>query len=169
MRSIIGTVSVVALLLAQVPISPGFAQSATQPATKHAAVPDPAIVAAFKSFPEGGDQLSSRLADLIVTRPKLAIQMADYIQATPSLSYAQKVAAQHGLGIALKRMKIYAADMPVKALPPPPPPPPAGVFDPTWLIMAALLAGGVVGGLCLSQTGICERGATAAAGVPSPN
>jgi hypothetical protein len=138
MRSTIAIVSAAAMLVAQT--APGFAQNAlstsVQPAVfspgqQSVSLQD--IVAAFDAFPKGGDQLSKRIADLIVRNPKLAVVMVKYVQATPGISREQKVAAEHGLADALTRLGIKAADMPVKALP-------AETWDYTWLLGVAGLA-----------------------------
>jgi hypothetical protein len=107
MRSMVAMVSAAALLLAQVPVTPGFAQGLATAETQQTAV-NPAIVEAFKTFPQGGAGLSSRLSDLIVANRKLAPEMARYVQTAPGLSYAQKIAAEHGLASALDRMGIKA-------------------------------------------------------------
>src|SRR5262249_5209633 len=124
-------VSSVALVVAQ--ISPGFAQNAAPPQVQSAAVapapdatPIPAIVDAFKAYPKGGDELSKRLENIIVSDPDAnAPGLVKYVQTTPSLTKEQKRAAFDGLAAALNRMGINAADMPTKApvykAPPPPP------------------------------------------------
>jgi len=163
MRSIVATVCAAALLLAQVPVTPGFAQGLATAETQQAAV-NPAIVEAFKAFPQGGAGLSNRLSDLIVANRKLAPEMARYVQTAPGLSYAQKIAAEHGLASALDRMGIKA-QLPdrrgCEGLGDPGSSivimPDGRCFDGKWLLYAALLAGGIVGGLCMGQVGICEN------------
>jgi len=148
MRSTIAVVSAVAMLVAQVP--PGFAQNAVSiPAQPVVLSPgqsvnvSPAIVDAFNAFPKGGDQLSKRIADIIVKDPKLAVGMVKYLQATPGISREQKVAAEQGLAEALNRLGIKAADMPVKAAVAP-----AETWDWTWLLAAAAIAGLICWGVC---------------------
>ena len=148
MRSVIAIVSAVAMLGAQVP--PGFAQNAlsrpAQPAafsSGQQSVNISDIVAAFDAFPKGGDQLSSRISDIIVKDPKLATGMVKYLQATPGISRQQKVAAEQGLAEALNRLGIKAADMPVKAAVAP-----AETWDWTWLLAAAAIAGLICWGVC---------------------
>ena len=166
MRSIVATVSAAALLLAQVPVTPGFAQGLATAETQQTAV-NPAIVEAFKAFPQGGAGLSSRLSDLIVANRKLAPEMARYVQTAPGLSYAQKIAAEHGLASALDRMGIKApsafrttagcealGDSGSTIVTPPMA---AICFDLKWLLYAAMIAGGVVFGMCMAQAGICEN------------
>ena len=150
MRSAIAIVSAVALLVAQVP--PSFAQNAlSKPAQPVGFSPgqqsvnvSPAIVDAFNAFPNGGDQLSKRITDIIVRDPKLAMGMVKYLQATPSISREQKLAAEHGLAAALNRLGIKAADMPVKA----PVAPVAEAYDWTWLLALAAIAALICIGVC---------------------
>jgi hypothetical protein len=116
----------VAMLVAQMP--PGFAQNAAttpaQPAAFGAAqdvTPNPAIVDAFKAFPKGGDLLSKRIEDIIVADPKLAPDLAKYVQTAPDLNKEQKQAAFRGLAAALNRLGIKAAELPVYTKEAPPP------------------------------------------------
>ena len=115
----------VAMLVAQVP--PGFAQNAVSTPAQPAAfgpaqdvTPGPAILDAFKAFPKGGDQLSKRIEDLIVGDPKLAPGLAKYMQTAPDLTKEQKQAAFRGLALALNRLGIKAAELPLAKEPPPP-------------------------------------------------
>jgi hypothetical protein len=148
MQSAIAIVSAAAMLVAQVP--PGFAQNTistpAQPAVfspgPQSVNVSPDIVAAFNAFPKGGDQLSKRIADLIVKDPKRAMGMVKYLRATPGISPEQKVAAEQGLADALNRLGIKAADMPVKAAP-------VEYWDWTWLLAVA-------GILALICTGVCH-------------
>jgi hypothetical protein len=149
MRSVIAVVSSVAMLVAQVP--PSFAQNAVstpaQPVTfspGQGVSVSPAIVDAFNAFPKGGDQLSKRIADIIVKNPKLATGMVRYLQATPGISREQKLAAEQGLAAALNRLGIKAADMPVKA----PVAPVAEEYDWTWLLALAAIAALICIGVC---------------------
>jgi hypothetical protein len=149
MRSAIAVVSAVAMLVAQVP--PGFAQSAVSTPAQpvvfspgQAVTVSPAIVDAFNAFPKGGEGLSKRIADIIVKDPKLATGMVKYLQATPSISREQKLAAEHGLATALNRLGIKAADMPVKA----PVAPVAEAYDWTWLLALAAIAALICIGVC---------------------
>jgi hypothetical protein len=109
-----------AMLIAQIP--PGFAQNAVStPAQPVAvgpaqAVTPPAIVDAFKAFPKGGDLLSKRIEDIIVANPKLAPDLAKYVQTAPDLNKDQKQAALRGLAAALNRLGIKAAEYPVPPL-----------------------------------------------------
>ena len=147
MRSVIAVVSAVAMLVAQVP--PGFAQNALSRPAQPAALGQQSvnisdIVAAFDAFPKGGDQLSKRISDIIVKDPKLAAGMVRYLQATPSISREQKLAAEQGLAAALNRLGIKAADMPVKA----PVAPVAEAYDWTWLLALAAIAALICIGVC---------------------
>lgn|SRR5262245_26701128 len=146
-------VSSVALVVAQ--ISPGFAQNAAPPQVQSAAVapapdatPIPAIVDAFKAYPKGGDELSKRLENIIVSDPDAnAPGLVKYVQTTPSLTKEQKRAAFDGLAAALNRMGINAADMPTKApvykapVYKAPPPPPVAECWGCLLFAAAVIAG----------------------------
>src|SRR5262245_62125048 len=133
-------------MLAQMP--PGFAQNAASTPAQPAAfgpaqdVTPPAIVAAFKAFPKGGDLLSKRIEDLIVADSKLAPDLAKYVQTAPDLNKEQKQAALHGLAAALNRLGIKAAELPVYTKEAPPPVAP--VYEPppiVPLIPLAVLAG----------------------------
>ena len=108
----------VAMLVAQIP--PGFAQNAASTSPSQAAfspaedvTPSPAILDAFKAFPKGGDLLSKRIEDFIVTDPKLAPGLAKYVQTAPDLNKEQKQAALRGLAAALNRLGIKAAELPL--------------------------------------------------------
>src|SRR5262245_53768269 len=133
----------VAMLVAQMP--PGFAQNAASTPAQPAAfgptqdVTPPAIVAAFKAFPKGGDQLSKRIEDIIVADPKLAPDLARYVQTAPDLNKEQKQAALRGLAAALNRLGINAAELPVYTKEAPPPVAP--VYDPIVPLALAALAG----------------------------
>jgi hypothetical protein len=144
-RVSISVISGIAMLVAQVP--PGFAQNAATPAQPAAFGPTQdvtpaAIVDAFKAFPKGGDLLSKRIEDMIVADPKLAPDLAKYVQTAPDLNKEQKQAALRGLAAALNRLGIKAAELPVytKEAPPPVVAPPVG-YDPGPLLALAALAG----------------------------
>jgi len=117
-RVSISVISGIAMLVAQMP--PGFAQDAVSTPARPAAIspaqdatPSPAIVDAFKAFPKGGDLLSKRIEDIIVTDPKLAPGLAKYVQTAPDLNKEQKQAAFRGLAAALNRLGIKAAELPL--------------------------------------------------------
>jgi hypothetical protein len=121
----IGVVCSVAMLAAQIPS--GFAQNAASTPPSQAAfspaedvTPSPAILDAFKAFPKGGDLLSKRIEDVVVTDPKLAPGLAKYVQTAPDLNKEQKQAAFRGLAAALNRLGIKAAELPLAKEPPPP-------------------------------------------------
>src|SRR5215467_14269305 len=144
-RVSISVISGMAMLVAQIP--PGFAQNAVStPAQPVALAPaqdvtPPAIVDAFKAFPKGGDQLSKRIEDMIVADPKLAPDLAKYVQTAPDLNKEQKQAALRGLAAALNRLGINAAELPVYTKEAPPPPPVYGEVPPVVpLIPLAVLA-----------------------------
>ena len=127
-RVSISVISGIAMLVAQ---TPGFAQNAVSTPAQPAAfgpaqdVTPSAIVDAFKAFPKGGDQLSKRIENIIVADPKLAPDLAKYMQTAPDLTKEQKQAAFRGLAAALNRLGIKAAELPVytkEAAPPVVPP-----------------------------------------------
>ena len=124
-RVSISVISGIAMLVAQIP--PGFAQNAASTPAQPAAlapaqeVTPPAIVAAFKAFPKGGDELSKRIEEMIVADPKLAPDLAKYVQTAPDLNKEQKQAALRGLAAALNRLGIKAAELPVYTKEAPPP------------------------------------------------
>lgn len=86
MRSLIAITAAVAMVVAQVPLVPAFAQSAS-PASQ-TATQNPVIAAAFKAFPSGGEPLSMRIADIITANPKLAADLVVYIRNGRGLSRA---------------------------------------------------------------------------------
>jgi len=148
-RGSISVISGIAMLVAQMP--PGFAQNAVSTPAQPAAfgstqdVTPRAIVDAFKAFPKGGDQLSKRIEDMIVADPKLAPDLAKYVQTAPDLNKDQKQAALRGLAAALNRLGINAAELPVytkEGVPPPAGPPPVAYG-------AALLAAAALAGICV--------------------
>src|SRR6266567_6289526 len=111
MRSLITVTTAVALVAAGFPTVPGFAQNAVTPVLLEATAPNAAIVEIFKAFPNGGAELSNRIADFVVANRKLAPDLAHYVIHTPGLSKAQKLAAERGLAIAMERLGINAADL----------------------------------------------------------
>ena len=151
-RVSISVLSGVAMLVAQIP--PGFAQDAVSTTARPAALspaqdvpPSPAIVDAFKAFPKGGDQLSKRIEDMIVADPKLAPDLAKYVQTAPDLNKDQKQAALRGLAAALNRLGIKAAEKEVytKEVGAPPPVVPAYAEVPPFVPFLALAA---LAGIC---------------------
>jgi hypothetical protein len=150
-RGSISVISGIALLVAQMPA--GFAQNAASTPAQPAAfapaqdVTPAAIVDAFKAFPKGGDQLSKRIEDLIVADPKLAPDLAKYVQTAPDLNKEQKQAALRGLAAALNRLGINAAELPVytKEGAPPPVAPVYGEVPP----FVPLLALAALAGICV--------------------
>ena len=152
-RMSISVISAVAMLVAQVP--PGFAQDAASIPARPVALspaqdvtPNPAIVAAFKAFPKGGEQLSKRIEDLIVGDPKLAPGLAKYVQTAPDLNKEQRQAAFRGLAAALNRLGINAAELPVytkEGVPPPVVPPVYGGVP----LFVPLLALAALAGICV--------------------
>src|SRR5262249_5268992 len=150
-RVSISAISGIAMLVAQIP--PGFAQNAVStPAQPVALAPPqdvipPAIVDAFKAFPKGGDQLSKRIEDMIVADPKLAPDLAKYVQTAPDLNKEQKQAALRGLAAALNRLGINAAELPVYTKEGAPLPPPVYGEVPPFVPIAAALA--ALAGICV--------------------
>jgi len=144
-RVSISVISGIAMLVAQMP--PGFAQNAVSTPAQPAGfgptqdVTPPAIVDAFKAFPKGGDQLSKRIEDIIVAGPKLAPDLAKYVQTAPDLNKDQKQAALRGLAAALNRLGIKAAELPVLTKEGPPPPAAPPVYGDPGLVGLATVAG----------------------------
>ena len=147
----ISVISGIAMLVAQMPA--GFAQDAASTPAQPVAlgpaqdVTPPAIVAAFKAFPKGGDQLSKRIEELIVADPKLAPDLAKSVQTAPDLNKEQKKAALRGLAAALNRLGINAAELPVYTKEAPPVVPPVYGEVPPFLPIAAALA--ALAGICV--------------------
>jgi len=149
----IGIACSMAMLVAQIP--PGLAQNAVSappsqaafnPAQEEVVTASPAILAAFKAFPKGGEQLSKRIEDLIVGDPKLAPGLAKYMQTATDLNKEQKQAAFRGLAAALNRLGINAAELPVytkEGVAPVAPPP---VVPPIALVG---LAAAAIAGICV--------------------
>jgi hypothetical protein len=146
MRSVIALTTVAALVIAGFPTVPSYGQSAVVPVRAQAEAPNPAVVSLFKAYPQGGEQLSQQIADLLVSNPKLAPNLAHYVVGSKELSNAQKKAAERGLAAAMDRLGINAAEMPVKA---PPPVVEEAAFNPLWLLAAAAAIGlGVCAAVC---------------------
>ena len=147
-RISISIVCSVAMLVAQMP--PGFAQNAVSTPAQPVAlgpaqdVTPPAIVAAFKAFPKGGDQLSKRIEDIIVADPKLAADLAKYVQTAPDLNKEQKQAALRGLAAALNRLGINAAELPVYTKEAPPPVAPVYETPPIVAFLPLAVLAGLV-------------------------
>jgi hypothetical protein len=111
------------------------------------ATPSPAILDAFKAYPQGGDQLSKLIEDLIVSDPQLAPGLARHMQTAAGLNKEQKQAAFRGLAAALNRLQIQAADLPLyKAHPAPP-----VVEEFAWwpVALGALIVGGGIACIAL--------------------
>ena len=160
MRSAIAIISGAAMFMAQ--MSAGFAQSAVSIPAKPTALSaedmavalqkatvSPAIVAAFKAFPKGGEPLTKRIADIIAKDPNLAAGLVKYMQTEPSLTSDQKKAAERGFAAALTSLGIMAADMGVYTKAPPPPVDPGCEW--CWLLALAALAGIICLGVCQSE------------------
>src|SRR5262249_54735829 len=98
MRSLIAITASVAMLLAQTPVAPVSAE--TTPPAPQVASQNSVFAEAFKAFPNGGDGLSKRLADIILANRKLAPDLVIYMRNAPGLNRAQKLAAEHGLAAA---------------------------------------------------------------------
>ena len=153
LRGSISLIGSLAILMAQMPA--GFAQNAVsipaQPvavAPAQEAAPGLAILGAFKAFPKGGDLLSKRIEDIIVTDPKLAPDVAKYVQTAPDLNKDQKLAALRGLAAALNRLGIRAADMPVAGPMAAAPPVDPGVSPLLLLLGLGATAGIVCAAIC---------------------
>jgi hypothetical protein len=152
MRSLIAITASVAMLMAQVPLVPAYADT-TAPAPQ-VATQNAAIAAAFNAYPNGGQALSKQVLGLVMSNPQLAPDVVIYMRNTPGVNRAQKLAAEHGLAAALDQLKIKAADLGV-----PPPivtkdyvPTVANVWEDPWFIAAAIAAVGAAICIAVCQT-----------------
>jgi hypothetical protein len=153
MRSLIAITASVAMLVAQVPLVPAFGQTAP-PAPQAAAQSQNSVVSAtLNDFPNGGDALSARIADLIIANPKLATDFVTYIRNAQGLTREQKVAVEQGLAAAADRLGIKAQVV-------------NGEDDGLWLLALAILA--IAAGICIMA---CDNGKNNAlfAQLVSPN
>ena len=151
MRSLIAITASVAMLMAQVPLVPAYADT-TAPAPQVAAH-NSAIAAAFNAYPNGGAALSKQVLGLVMSNPKLAPDVVIYMRNTPGVNRAQKLAAEHGIAAALDQLKIKAADLGV------PPivtkdyvPTVANVWEDPWFIAMSILAVGAAVCAAVCQT-----------------
>jgi hypothetical protein len=143
LRSVIGAVSAVAMVIAQIQPTPAFAQATAAVQVPPSVVKKSTIIEAFAQYPQGGDLLAKQLADIIVANPNRAAFLVKYIKTAQGLSFAQKVAAERGLARALERLGVKAAD-----LEPPPPQVQPAAFDYSWLALALLALVGI--GVCVA-------------------
>jgi hypothetical protein len=139
MRSLIAVTASVALLLAQVPPMPASAQNAVP--GQQATTQSPVVAATFKAFPNGGEALSMRIADLITANPKLATEFVIYMRNAEGLNRAQKVAAEQGLAAAADRLGINAQVY----CPPGTPPNSPQCTDPWFIALSILGVAAAVG------------------------
>ena len=167
-RKATAIVAIAAMLVAGFPASPVLAQAPVLPASTTPAVPvNPGalISSTVNAFPNGGEPLKLAISDLIGKHPDFAGSVATFLRNNPSLTRAQKQAIFAGLADALKRMKLFAADLPTKAAK-------AAVIEPEpginpWLVallVAAAGAGIACGFLCFPSSS-----SAAPVPVPSPN
>ena len=165
MRSVIAVTTAAAMLVASFPTTQASAQDAqnkilpvrleTMPKSV-----SPEILAMFKAFPQGGEELSNRIADFVVNNRKLAPELAHYVVYNPGVTHAQKIAAERGVAMALERLGINAADLgpaPVYKAPPPAPVVEQAVFNPLWLLAAAAVIGLVVCAIVCGCFRSCEH------------
>jgi hypothetical protein len=155
MRSLIAITASVAMLLAQVPSVPAYAQNALP--TQQATIPSPVVAATFKAFPSGGEALSMRIADLITANPKLAPEFVVYMRNAEDLNRAQKVAAEQGLAAAADRLGINAQIY----CPPGTPPNSPQCTDP-WFIALSILGVAAAVGIAV---GLSNKGGGGGGGV----
>jgi hypothetical protein len=151
MRGLISIAASVAMLVAQVPMVPAYAE--TLPPAPQVAGENSVIAQMFKDYPNGGDALSKKLAKALLANPKLAPDLVIYMRNTQGLNRAQKLAAEQGLAAAADALKIKAAEIGV--------PQPQGRVtkegiyapepDDLWLLALALLAVG--GAICAAACG----------------
>ena len=154
MRGLIAIVASAAMLAAQVPMVPAYAE--TLPPAPGVASENSVIAQTFKAFPNGGEALSKKIAEVIVANPKLAPDLVIYMRNTQGLNRAQKLAAEHGLAAAADQLKIKAAEIEV----PHPRVTKEGIYAPEpddlWLLALGLLAVG--GAICAAACGSTPSG-----------
>ena len=148
MRSLIAVTASVAMLMAQVPLVPAYADT-TAPAPQ-VATQNAAIAAAFNAYPNGGEALSKQVLGLVMSNPKLAPDVVIYMRNTPGVNRAQKLAAEHGLAAALDQLKIKAADLGVVTKDYVPTV--ANFWEDPWFIAAAIAAVGAAICIAVCQT-----------------
>ena len=154
MRGLISIAASVAMLVAQVPMVPAYAE--TLPPAPQVASQNSVIAQTFKTYPNGGEALSKKIADVLVANPKLAPDLVIYMRNTQGLNRAQKLAAEQGLAAAADQLKIKAAEIAV----PHPRVTKEGIYAPEpddlWLLALALLAVG--GAICAAACGSTPGG-----------
>ena len=98
-----------ALLAFLVSTTPGhaFAQALLPPEPVRTALPsaDESSIQLFGAYPNGGPELTARIADAVVDNPNIAHELVAYIRGSPTLTKAQRVAAEQGLVEALGRLR----------------------------------------------------------------
>jgi hypothetical protein len=140
-----------AMLMAQLPVTTARAEGAAP--VPQVTAQNPAISAVFNAYPTGGEALSKQVTGLIMSNPKLAPDLVIYMQNAPGLNRAQKLAAEHGLAVALEELKIKAADLGVPLVTK------EGIVaapleDPWWIAAAILAVGAAICiAVCRSNTG----------------
>jgi hypothetical protein len=109
MRALIAIAASAAMLVAQMPFAPAYAESA--PPAPQVAGENSVIAQTFKAFPNGGEALTKQLVKVILANPKLAPDLVIYMRNAKDLNRAQKLAAENGLAAVAEQLRIKAADM----------------------------------------------------------
>jgi hypothetical protein len=158
MRGLIAIVASAAMVVAQVPLVPAYAE--TLPPAPQVVGENSTIAQTFKAFPNGGEALSKQIAKLLVANPKLAPDLVIYMRNTQGLNRAQKLAAEQGLASAADALKIKAAEIGVPQ--PQPRVTKEGIYAPEpddlWLLALGLLAVGAA--ICAAACGSTPGGGT---------
>jgi hypothetical protein len=134
MRKIIVIATALATALSAISPTAGWAQAVSAPA---GATINPVVVATFNAFPDGGQELTDRIRDLILQNNDFAADVARYLQ-YGNLTDAQRAAAEKGLAEALSRLGLYPQEAP-------------GDNTQLLLIIAGLAAAGGLAALLLAQ------------------
>lgn len=157
-------VAIIATVAAGFPSSPVLAQARVIPisATVTAPVDQAALISStIKAFPNGGEPLKIAISDLIVKHPSFAANLVMYLKTGPALTPEQQKAILAGLGDALNRLGVVAADLKTGPAQTP------GADGLNLPIILALLAGaGLLVG-CLASW--CRSNDEDPAAAPSPN
>ena len=102
-------------------VSPALAQAQTTAGRQ-------IVFETARSFPQGGERLKQRIADLCQQRPEMATEIADFLRTNAaSLNPSQQAAIQAGLEEC------------------------SGGINPLWFALGAAVAGGIAAGVLLNK------------------